>query len=514
MRRVRYSAFVGFLLFAVLLGASAFAQLPPTRTIDAYVQKAMKDWNVPGLALGIVMNDSLVFARGYGVRELGTTKKVNEHTLFAIASNSKAFTAAILAMLVEQGKLRWDDRVVDHVPCFQLYDPYLTREITIRDLLTHRSGLPTFGGDHLWIGNNLSREEIIARLRYLKPTASLRNRYQYQNLMYTVAGYVSEKITGKSWNNLVREWIFEPLGMNESNTSVRELRGLENVALPHETVDGVVRVVEFDSVDAVAPAGAINSNVMDMSCWMRLQLNHGVFRGKRLLKESTVREMHSIQFPLRVSPRDEKYGVRFSGYGLGWRVTEYRRWKVVQHSGGLSGMISLQTLLPEKKIGIIVFTNYAPNYLPRVVTNWLLDHLLGVEPEDWNKIYLERRKRAEQRRAQREEELQKKRVKGTKPSLPLEKYTGVYSNQLSGKARVYLEDGHLVFYYNKRHVGTLEHWHFDTFRVHWRHPIFDMEPKTFLTFRLNEQGEVESLTVRFYHPNTFWKEESGGSNED
>lgn len=494
-----------FAFFSLLLLASGsnqtFARTDALRNLDAYVEKAIKDWEVPGLAIAIVQDDSLIYAKGYGVRELGKEAKVDKYTLFAVASNTKAFTAALIGMLVEEDKISWDDRAADYLREFQMYDPYVTREIAIRDLLTHRSGLPTYGGDHLWIGSTLSREEIISRLRYLRPTASFRTKFQYQNLMFLVAGQIIPEISGKSWDESIKERLFKPLGMNQSNISIRELKKMANVATPHEAVKGKIVPIVYDNVDSVAPAGGINSNVVEMSRWMRLNLNNGTFEGKQILSPEIMREMHSIQFPLRVSPsREKEFGTRFAGYGLGWGISDYKGHKMISHGGGLSGMISYQALIPEKNLGVIVCTNFAPNNLASALTYKILDGLLGEPERDWSAEFLKRKKEAAEKKKKDEEELQIKRVKGTRPFLKLKEYTGKYFDKLSGEAEVRIEDNRLVFDYNPRHVGDLEHWHYDTFRVHWRHPIFDMPEKSFLTFYLDEAGKAAKLKVTFYDP--------------
>lgn len=474
------------------------------RDLDSYIEKARKDWEIPGLAVAIVKDDSLIFAKGYGVREIGKKEKVDEYTLFAIASNTKAFTASLLGMLVEEGKLDWDDRVTDHIPNFHMYDPYVTREIVIRDLLTHRSGLPTFGGDHLWIGNSHNREEIISRLRHLEPSASIRSEFQYQNLMFLVAGQIVPAVTGQSWEEAIEKRIFEPLGMNASNTSVRYLRDEKNVATPHEIVEGKLIPIAYDNMDATAPAGAINSNVVDMAKWMRLNLNGGQYNGKQILSPEVIKELHTIQFPLKVSSfSEENFGTRFSGYGFGWGVWDYKGHKALSHGGGLSGMISYQILLPEINLGVLILTNFAPNRLTRALTYRIVDAFLGEPERDWSVDYLERRDEAKEKKKKEEKELQSKRIKGTKPSLKLEKYAGKYFEDFSGDAEVMLENGKLVFNYNPRYIGVLEHWHYDTFLVHWRHPIFDMEKKTFLMFYLDETGKVAELKVTFYDPISF-----------
>lgn len=498
----------GLLLFGWILSAwlatGSQAQSIDLQALDRYIEQARRDWQIPGLAIAIVENDSVIFVKGYGTREIGKRAPVDEHTLFAIASNSKAFTAAALGMLVDEGKITWDDRVIDHLPEFQLYDPYVTREMRIRDLLCHRSGLPTFGGDHLWIASTLDTREILRRLRYLPPSAPFRARYQYQNLMFMVAGEVLRAVSGQPWAEFVRRRIFEPLGMSESNTSVRDLRGLSNVAQAHEIVEGSITVVPYDSVDAVAAAGAINSNVLDMTRWMRVNLNLGKFSDTQLFSERVAREMQTVQTPIAVSEFEERtYGRHFRGYGLGWGLSDYHGHKLVQHSGGLTGMISLQTLVPEKRFGVIILTNFAMNSLPWAITYRILDELFGLPEKDWSAELLAQRDREAQREAEREKALAESRIQNTSPSLPLERYVGTYYNPLSGEARIELVNGRLKFYYNPRHQGFLEHWHYDTFRLTWINPIFDMPKKAFLTFYLDEQGRVEKLRTQFYHPIEF-----------
>ena len=500
-----------------VLALSAFVlSVPPTilaqtvdwNRIDGRIESMLADWTTPGVAVAVVQDDSIVFARGYGVRTLGEPGPVGPETRFAVASNTKAFTAALLVQLQEEGKLSGDDRVIDHLQGFRMHDAWITREIQIQDLLTHRSGLPTFGGDHLWIGQNLPREEVVRRIRWLEPAGDFRASFHYQNLMYLVAGQVAAAAAGQNWDQLMQERILGPLGMTGSSTTLAALQGIEDVASAHEEVGGELMPVDYDDVRGVAPAAALNSNVLDMAQWMRANLNGGEVDGTRIFSERAARAMQSVQYPLGVSPWAEaNLGQRFSGYGLGWFIGEYRGRKVVTHSGGLTGMISLQTLLPEEGIGVVVLTNYAPSAPTRAITYSILDALLGEPVRDWNSVYRGFVEQGEQRSARTEAELQASRIPDTTPSLALEAYTGSYEDELSGTAEVRMEDGHLVFDYNPRHLGDLEHWNHDVFRVHWRHPIFDMQPMTFLHFSLGQHGSAEALTVTFYDPIEFERTE-------
>jgi CubicO group peptidase (beta-lactamase class C family) len=509
--RFRDRVRAGFRLASILAAGVLLAGAPPVSAqtvdwsrIDATIETMLEDWTTPGVAIAVVQDDSVVFARGYGVRRLGDPAPVGPETRFAVASNTKAFTAALLAQLQAEEALELDDHVTQYLPDFRMHDPWVSEEIRISDLLTHRSGLPTFGGDHLWIGQNLPRDEMVRRVRRLEPTGPFRASFQYQNLMYLVAGQVAAAVAGMDWDRLVTERILLPLGMTSTTTTLASLEGLEDVASAHEHVGGDLRVVEYDDVRGVAPAAALNSNVLDMARWMRANLNGGELEGTRILPERAVREMHSVHYPLGVSPWAEaNLGQRFNGYGYGWFISEYKGRKVVTHSGGLTGMISLQTLLPEEGIGVVVLTNYAPDAPTRAITYTILDALLGEPTRNWNSVYRGFVDAGQERSERAEVELQASRSPDLPPTVPLASFAGTYANELSGPAEVRLAGDHLVFDYNPRHLGDLEHWEGNRFRVHWRHPIFDMAPKTFLEFETSGEGDVEALTVTFYHPNRF-----------
>lgn len=499
-----------FLAIGALLWSApgVSAQQTDWNRIDAAIETMLEDWVTPGVAVAVVQDDSVVFAQGYGVRRFGEPEPVGPETRFAVASNTKAFTAALLVQQHAEEMLAIDDRVTEHLPDFRMSDPWVSDEIRINDLLTHRSGLPTFGGDHLWIGQNLPRETVVQRVRWLEPTGPFRASFQYQNLMYLVAGQVAAVVAGMDWDQLVAERILDPLGMTSTTTTLASLEGIDDVAAAHEHVGGELRIVDYDDVSGVAPAAALNSNVLDMARWMRVNLNDGELDGTRILTERAVREMQSIHYPLGVSPWAEaNLGQRFNGYGYGWFISEYKGRKVVSHSGGLTGMISLQTLLPEEGIGVVVLTNYAPDAPTRAITYTIIDALLGEPTRDWNSVYRGFVDAGRERSERAEAELEARRSPDLSPSVPLEAFTGIYANQLSGSAEVRIEGDHLVFDYNPRHLGDLEHWEGDRFRVHWRHPIFDMAPRTFLEFEMSGEGAVEALNVTFYHPNRFVKSE-------
>jgi CubicO group peptidase (beta-lactamase class C family) len=334
-----------------LFATTALGQPTHLRGLDSYVDRALKDWQVPGVAIAVVKNDSVVFAKGYGVRELGKPDPVDARTLFAVGSTTKAFTAATLAMLVDEKKLRWDDPATRFLPTLQLNDPAATRELTVRDLLTHRSGLPR--GDRIWYASGLERDEVLRRVRFLKPSWTFRSTYGYQNIMFLAAGQVVHSASGKSWDDFVRERILTPLGMRATNTSVTAIKPGDNAATPHAKLEDVVRPIAWRNIDNVGPAGSINSNVIEMAEWLRLQLGEGSHRGRKLLSDSVVKEMHTPQIIVRRSLEAEKLFpmTHLVAYGLGWSIRDYRGRKMIGHGGGIDGFRAEVGLIPKRSSG-------------------------------------------------------------------------------------------------------------------------------------------------------------------
>jgi CubicO group peptidase (beta-lactamase class C family) len=489
--RSRFRA-LALLLVILTLPRAAAAQAGALRGLDATIERAMRAWGVPGVAVAVIKDGKVVHARGYGVRELGKPEQVDERTLFAIGSTSKAFTAAALAMLVDEGRIAWDDRVVDRLPGFQLYDPYVTREIRVRDLLMHSSGLPR--GDRLWYASDFDRAEVLRRVRFLKPGWGFRSRYGYQNIMFLAAGQIIPEVTGQSWDAFVAERIFAPLGMRESGTSTTELRGRSNVATPHVKLDGEVRPVAWRNIDNIAPAGSINSSAIEMAQWLRLQLDEGMYDGRRLISAERIREMHTPQI---VVPMDEQARklypeTHFTSYGLAWSLRDYRGRKLVGHGGAIDGMRAEVMLVPEEELGVVVLTNLGGTRFPVAIVYTILDRYLGPRDKDWSALLLEQEKEAEARAAERWRRLEEQRAEGTAPSLSLAAYAGTYADSLYGEVRIAAEDGRLVARAGSNFTGDLEHWHHDTFLARWRDPVLG---RTFFTFRLGVNGRVEAVAV-------------------
>lgn len=480
------------LVLLLVLTQLAYAQAPEAG-FDEYVQQAMKAWEVPGLAIAIVKDDKVVFAKGYGVREIGGTAAVNEHTLFAIGSSSKAFTAATIAMLVDEGKLKWDDPVTKYLPAFELFDPYATREMTVRDLMSHRSGLER--GDLIWYASPYDRNEVLRRVRFLKPSWSLRSRFGYQNIMFLAAGQISPAVTGKQWDDVVRERIFVPLGMTSSSTSIKSLASSDNVASPHSKIDDKVQKVAWRNIDNIGPAGSINSNVLDMAQWLRMNLGGGMYENKRVLSAAAVKEMQTPQTVIRIEGNNERLypDAHFLNYGLGWFLSDFRGRKLVEHGGAIDGMRAEVGMLPEEKLGVVILTNRHGSVLPHVLMYRVLDAFLGVTPKrDWSAEILKKFTALEEQAKAAEKKTEAERVKNTSPSLALEKYAGVYKNEMYGEAKFAVKDGKLTSDFGPNFAGDLEHWHYDTFRVVWRDA---MEGKTFVNFKLNTKGQPDTVTI-------------------
>lgn len=487
MRRILLAA----LAAPLLLAPPAAAQRPDFAAFDAYVAQAVKTWNVPGLAIAIVANDSLVFAKGYGVRTLGRPDPVDAHTRFAIGSTTKAMTALALLQAADDGKVRLDEPVLRHLPTLQLYDPVMTRELTVRDLLTHHTGLP--GSDQLWAGNDYTIDEIIRRMRYLKPTASFRNKYAYQNVQYAMAGEVLRNATGTTWTDWLRTRIWEPLGMRETLPTVAATEGQPNVATPHLVIDDTLRVIANRAVDPVAPAGSVWSSVTDMAKWMRFVLDSGRVGGKRLVSERGFVDWLSPQVVVPLSdfyPAARLGAVHRANYGLGWFLHSYGGDDVAMHTGSIDGMVAIIGLLPDRKMGVYVLANRDHTELRHALMYRAFDMYNGRRTRDWSRDVKDLFDGLEARGRQAQEAFVKSRVPGTNPSLPLERYAGTYADSLNGTVVISMRNGALHAAWGKGSIGPLEHWHYDTFLARWEDRRSSPDA---VSFTLDAMGRVTEL---------------------
>src|SRR6266446_6276964 len=488
------------LIFVMVCVQILRAQTAPPSALDSFVAKALKTFQVPGLSVAIVKDGKTVLAKGYGVRKMGNPTSVDEYTLFGIGSNTKAFTSAALATLVDEGKISWDDKVYERLPGFEMYDPYVAHEMTIRDLLTHRSGMGLGEGDLLfWPHTTFTREEIIYKLRFMKPASSFRSKFAYDNLLYIAAGQIIPAVTGKTWEQYITERILQPLGMKTTTLSNAQFPVGANFAWPHSKLGGPLRPIDFVELDNAAPAGSINSSVAEMARWMMLQLNHGKLpeSDKRLFTEQRSQEMWSAQTILPTRERNGPLGeisAKFAAYGLGWGLRDYQGRKLVGHTGGVAGFVSRVMLVPEEKLGVVILTNAEEDVAFDAILFHVLDSYFGSGKTDWIGV-LHDAEVSSQKEA--EEEVKKRaagRASNSRPSLALEQYAGKYEDKWYGPANLRMENGKLVFSleHTPTAVGELEHWQYDTFKTHWRDRTVE---DAFVTFSLNANGGIDHFTM-------------------
>ncbi len=491
------------LLFAVHVAA---AQPAAVRSLGAYAERVREAFEVPGLAVAIVKDGQTVVAEGFGRRSLDAPGAVDAHTRFGIASNTKAFTATALALLVEEGKLAWDAPVVRYMPGFALADPYVTRELTVRDLLVHRSGLPLGAGDLLWWpGSTFTRAEIVEKLRYLPLETSFRSAYAYDNVLYAAAGQLIEAVTGETWEAFVTRRILEKVGMADATLRAgAEETG--NVARTHARVEGRVQYVPPFVISNTNPAGGISASATDMARWMTVLLDSGRVAGDgRLFAPRTTDELWSIVTPIRpgrVPAEQRARQANFSGYALGFGVRDYRGRKIVSHTGGLPGYVSQVTLVPELKLGIAVLTNAEAGEAFTALTQHVLDAYLGADDTDWLAVL-----ETSYRRNLAETEADDARIAAardslSRPHLPLEKYAGLYRDAWYGDIAIAQENGGLVmrFGHTPALVGDLEHWQYDTFVARWRDR--SLRADAFVTFTLTPDGQVGEARMQAVSPAT------------
>jgi CubicO group peptidase (beta-lactamase class C family) len=492
--------FFPVVLALLICAQTSHPQVLP-KDLDAYVEKVQKEFEVPGLALAVVKDGNVLLAKGYGVRKLGEPARVDEHTLFGIASNTKAFTATAIGLLVEEGKLEWDAPVVRYLPWFALSDPYVTREITIRDLLVHRSGLGLGAGDLLWWPpSTYNRRQIAERLRFIPLVKSFRSAYAYDNVLYLVAGEVIQAVSGETWEQFIASHILAKVGMNDSNVRHSDATAGGNVATTHARIEGTVRACDPFASDNTNPAGGINSSATDMAKWMIVQLDSGrVAGGTRLFSPQTTVQLWSLVTPSPMGnppPELAALQANFNGYALGFGVRDYGGYKLVQHTGGLPGYVSKVAMIPELKLGVAVLTNQEAGQAYESIVYFLLDHFIGGRKTDWLGAYQKLQERRASMIAAAERETAGKRDSTSGPSLPLASYVGTYYDAWYGDVSIGLENGRLIiqFGHTPSLVGDLEHWQYDTFVARWRDR--QLRADAFVTFDLNPDGSIDQVKMK------------------
>lgn len=488
-----------FIVCLVLSGQAAFGQKPQEpdearfknilADLESYAVKGMKDWQVQGMAIAVVRNDKLVYAKGFGIKESGKSDPVDEHTIFQIGSTSKAFTAALVAMMVDEKKVEWEDRVIDHLPDFRMYDPWVTREFMVEELLAQHSGMAPYSGDgQSFLG--FDRAHIMKTLRYIKPVSSFRSKFAYVNNLFLVAAAVVEKHTGKSWETNIEERIFKPVGMTESSESASALMMSKNAATGHSMEDGKIEVVKksLNWPYVYGPAGGINSNVIDMSKWLRLQINDGEIDGKRIVSAENMHFMHSPKTIAMTTPEGNKY------YCESWVYDDTRPYPMIWHNGGTTGYHTMLAFWPDVKLGIVILTNTVPNELAEVLPKYLNDLYFDNPRRDWSseKLVEANKKKAD--------EAAKKPKKSASPmkAMPLDKYAGTYHNDVYEDAVVSAEGAGLTVTLGPDKIKMLlKHWDKDTFSSSI--PAFGSTDSGFVTFSSDAAGNVTGMVIDMFN---------------
>ena len=497
-----------FALISIACAAAAKAQMSAT-AIDSLAEKVRATFDVPGIAVAIVKDGKIIHAKGYGLRSLAGKEKVDENTLFGIASNSKAFTAAALGMLADEGKLNWDDKVTQYIPEFKLYDPYVTNEFTIRDLLTHRSGLGLGAGDLMMFpdSNNFTRKDIIHNLRYLKPVSSFRTKYDYDNNLYIVAGEIIGIVSGQSWEEFIEQRIMQPLGMASSKASVARVKNRSNMIAPHAPVNGKVQPIAIDWSETANAAGGIQSNLVDLSKWVIMQMNHGRYGdslAKKLFSDKVHEEMWAPQtlMPVTTAP---PYNTHFAAYGLGFVLNDIKGYKQVSHTGGLAGVVTQITMLPELKLGIIVLTNQQSGAAFVSITNTIKDSYLGITGMD-------RVKQMHDRVVKNETEAKKitdsiwaaiaaQQISNSN-KIDFSNYAGTYTDKWFGDVVISEKNGK-PWFSSKRSPklsGEMLYYKGNTFVAKWNDRSMDAD--AYVQFSLDKEGRGEGIKMNAISPLT------------
>jgi CubicO group peptidase (beta-lactamase class C family) len=475
--------------------------------LDADVERVMKQFDVPGIAIAIVKDGQVLATRGFGVRKLGAPEKVDGKTLFEVASNSKAFTAAALAMLVDEGKLAWDDPVTKHLPDFQMYDAYVTHEMTVRDLLTHRSGLGLGAGDLLWWPTTgFSTDEIIHKLRFIQPATSFRSSYAYDNLLYIVAGKIIAAKSGKSWGETIRERILTPVGMATTTTSLLENEGNPNVANAHSKINDKIAAVKSMPVPNAVGAVGINTNAEDIARWMNVLLAQGKLgtgadgKETRLYSAKQARELWTAQTPMRIGEPNPKLAAtkpNFAAYGLGFQLRDYHGRLLAMHSGALQGFYSKVVLVPEEKLGIAILTNAESGGSLNALQWQLLGRLVDRDDKtDWIGAVAAVEDEMHAKEKARLAKNSAARAAKSQPSLPRTAYDGDYQDPWYGIATIKHVGGKQILSLTRTPdlTGELEHFQHDTFIVRWKERNFNAD--AYVTFALNPDGSIERMKMQ------------------
>ncbi|MEM8528677.1 MAG: serine hydrolase [Bacteroidota bacterium] len=451
------------------------------------VDSLMQELKVAGMGVGIVKGGKVILAEGFGYRDYENKVQADANTIFAIGSSSKAFTTMGLGLLADDDQLDWNKPIIEYLPDFRLMDDFATQEMTATDLVTHQSGLPRH--DIMWYATDFDRQDLYKRLRYLEPTKSFRTTFQYQNLMYMTAGVLIEELSGTTWEAFTQKEIFQPLGMKRSNLSVDDTQKQENYALPYRVKDEAITKMDFRNIDAIGPAGSINSTVNDMLKWVQLHLDLGKFEGKELVSETTVKKMHTPHKTMIGSGTgDANFGP--SSYGLGWFISNYGDTYFVQHGGNIDGFSALVVLLPKEDIGMVFLSNQNGSRVPGLSARYAMDMLLEKDAVDWYKPAMDNGE--EEKEEEESEEETAKRTEGTSPHHELKAYAGMYENEGYGKVEITQDGDQLKAKYYEFEM-PMQHWHFETFEGE----VEELGYKMKFTFQTDFNGQIVSVAAPF-----------------
>lgn len=482
------------LLFVLILFTAGKAQAQnldqQIKAFDTYVEGARKLYQVPGLAITVVKDGKVIFKKGYGVRELGTTTAVDTQTLFACASTTKAMTATCMAMLVDEGKVKWDDAVINYLPDFQLYDPYVTRELKIRDLFTHNSGVGN--ADFFWSIMSIPSDEVLSKMKMVKPSYSLRSSFIYQNIFYLYAGKVIEKVSGQPWEEFIQKRIFQPLGMTRTYPMLKMVND-PNQSNPHYLIENKITVIKRTNADAIGPAGSVWSCVDDMSKWALCMLDSSKYAGGRLVKPSTWVELFKPQVmvtPSQFYPTAQLTKPNWTTYSLGWFQQDYKGRKVNFHTGSLAGETAIHGQLPDSKLAVYVFGNYDHAEVRHALMFKAFDHFSLGGARDWSGEFYTLYSNIQAGADKEEKAFEAARMVNTKPSLSLDEYTGKYTDPLYGEVIITRDNEDLILVANQYLKARVSHWHYDTFRG-WYDKRWNGKLNT--SFTLDAKGKVSKV---------------------
>jgi CubicO group peptidase (beta-lactamase class C family) len=475
--------------------------------LEAYILNSFKEWGIPGGGVVVLQDGKILLNKGYGSKEVGKNDPIDENTVFAIGSNTKSFVAAAIGILVDEGKVQWDDKVIQYLPDFAVGDPWVTQNLRIRDILCHNTGLGR--NMHIFYHGEFTSEDAVHKMRYMKPVAEFRTRFGYNNYHYVLAGLLIKAISGQNWEEFIQEKIFAPLNMISSTTNLTDTRGQQNITQAHILVEEPLRAQYTQMIGEVKimpwvdlgsqPAGGINSTHKDMINWMKMLLHKGEFEGKQILSQQTVQEMTRMQFAI-TNPEESDVGVlaalnpqvNYYGYGLGWFVLDYKGYSTFMHAGQVPGMNSIEFFIPALNVAILVWVNVYQSVAYIGLGMKIMDLLIDGTERDWDAEYLQIARYMQETENERVRKLYAERDDNLKQTLPLDAYCGNYENDMMGKMTISRKGEGLFIQYGKNLIGPLTHWQADTFVAGWELEAFDPD---FMTFEISE-GRVLSMQLQ------------------